>query len=78
MVALAILAVTLSSCDEKSIPAEQLPETAQTYIQENYPDSKILIVKKDYEMFRATYEVKLDNGLELNFDSDGLLTDIDD
>ena len=26
----------------------------------------------------STYKVRLDNGLELEFDNDGLLTDIDD
>lgn len=36
------------------------------------------MAKKDNEMFSTTYEVKLENGLELKFDSDGLLTDIDD
>lgn len=68
----------LTSCEEKPISVEQLPEAAQTYIQENYPDSKILIAKKDYEALSTIYEVKLDNGLELTFDSDGLLTDVDD
>ena len=78
MTAMAFLAATLISCDDKPIRAEQLPAAAQTYIQENYPDCKVLMAKKDYEMFSTTYEVKLENGLELKFDSDGLLTDIDD
>lgn len=78
IVAFAFLAMSLTSCDEKPISVEQLPAAAQTYVKENYPDSKILIAKKDYEGFSATYEVKLDNGLELTFDSDGVLTDVDD
>lgn len=72
------LTVTLVSCDDKPIPVEQLPVAAQTYLQATYPDSKVLIAKKDSELFSTTYEVKLDNGLELSFDSDGLLYDVDD
>ena len=76
---IAALTVTLvSCCDDKPIPVEQLPVAAQTYILENYPDCKVLIAKKDCELFSTTYEVKLDNGLELGFDSDGLLNDVDD
>ena len=67
-----------TSCDDKPIPMEQLPAVTKTYIEENYPDSKILIAKKDYEWFSTIYEVKLDNGLELTFDSDGAITDVDD
>lgn len=76
--AIVLLTMSLTSCDDKPISAEQIPAAAQTYIKENYPDSKILIAKKGYERFSATYEVKLDNGLELTFDSDGVLTDVDD
>ena len=76
--AFAFLTMSLTSCDDKPISVEQLPAAAQTYLKENYADSKILIAKKDYEGFSATYEVKLDNGLELTFDSEGVLTDVDD
>ena len=59
--------------DYKLIAPEQLPAIAQTYIKQNYPDCKILLAKKDYEFFGAIYVVKLDNGLDLNFDSRGVL-----
>lgn len=76
--AIALMSVTFTSCDEKPISVEELPETAQTYVKENYPDSKILIAKKDYDRFSVVFEVKLDNGLELTFDKNGVLTDVDD
>ena len=75
---IAALTITLASCDDRPIQVGELPVAAQAYIQENYPDSKVMIAKKDCELFSTTYEVKLDNGLELNFDSDGLLYDVDD
>lgn len=75
---IAALTITLASCDDRPIQVAELPVAAQAYIQENYPDSKVMIAKKDCELFSTIYEVKLDNGLELNFDSDGLLYDVDD
>lgn len=75
---LAILAVSAVSCDDTPIAPEQLPAAVQTYLQENYPGSRILIAKKDYDFLRYTYEVKLDNGLEFSFNKNGLLVDVDD
>ena len=75
---LAILTAFAVSCDDKPIAPEQLPVAAQTYLQENYPGSRILIAKKDYEFLRYTYDVKLDNGLEFSFNKNGLLVDVDD
>ena len=75
---LAASALFITSCDDKPIAPEQLPEAVRTYVQTNYPGSRIMIAKKDYEWFKTTYDVQLDNGLELSFNSNGVLTDIDD
>ena len=75
---LAASALFITSCDDKPIAPEQLPEAVRIYVQTNYPGSRILIAKKDYEWFKTTYDVQLDNGLELSFNSNGVLTDIDD
>ena len=75
MIALALLC---TSCDEKPIAAEQLPDAVRTYVEQNYPGSRILIAEKDCDLFKTTYNVKLDNGLELSFNKNGVLTDIDD
>ena len=37
-----------------------------------------MLAEEDYGMFTSSYEVKLDNGIELTFDSDGKLIDFDD
>ena len=76
--AAAFMVLTLTACGEKSITAEELPAPAQTYISQHFPGSQILIVKQDYEGFSKTYEVKLDNGIDLEFDSEGAVTDVDD
>ena len=37
----------------------------------------ILIAKKETELLKTTYEVTLDNGMKLEFDSAGNLSDVD-
>ena len=69
----------LTACgdDDKVIPAEQLPEVVQTYIEKNYADKNIVYVKKDAELFETTYEVAFDDGMKVEFDEDGQVIDID-
>ena len=79
---LALLAVLFvaTSCElerKKMLTVEELPEAAQTYIKEKYPDSKVLYVKKEKKNFKTYYEVKFDNLMELEFDSKGEIYDID-
>ena len=75
--AAAIMALTLTAYGEKAITAEDLPKAAQKYIDQHFPESNILIVKQDRDGLSKTYEVKLDNGMELEFDSDGAIVDVD-
>ena len=70
--------MALAACDsEKIITAAELPDAAQSYIQQNYPDVTFTYVKKDVELFKTRYKVRLDNGLEIEFDKDGIPVDID-
>ena len=41
------------------------------------PDAKVLYVKKEKKNFKTRYEVKFDNQMELEFDSNGEIYDID-
>ena len=79
---LALMAVlfAMSSCEldrKKILTVDQLPEAAQTYIKENMPDAKVLYVKKERKNLKTRYEVKFDNKMELEFDSDGDIYDIE-
>ncbi|MCR4613595.1 MAG: PepSY-like domain-containing protein [Bacteroidaceae bacterium] len=71
--------VALASCsdDEKVITPDQLPEAAKAYIEKTYPDKSIIYVKKDADVFETTYEVAFDDGMKIEFDDDGEITDID-
>lgn len=70
--------VLMVSCDsEKAIPESELPAAAQTFVQKTYPMNKIVVSKKETEWFETKYKVNLDNGMEIEFDSDGLPLDVD-
>ena len=80
LLALIAVAFVVTSCEldrKKILTVEQLPEAAQAYIKENMPEAKVLYVKKEHKNFQVRYEVKLDNKMELEFNSDGEIYDID-
>jgi hypothetical protein len=61
-------------CRFGEVPAAIIPQTIKEYIDKNYPGIKVIYIEKD----RNDYELKLSNRLELKFDSDFNLYDIDD
>jgi len=55
------------------IPVAIIPANIANYIKVNYAGSEVVKIEKDWR----EYEIKLNNGLELTFDTKGNLTDID-
>ena len=51
-----------------------VPEQIRSYVRQNFPDTKFVKIEKGYR----GYEVKLTNRLELTFDLNFNLVDIDD
>ena len=76
MVAL-FASVSFVSCKDVIITADKLPATAQTFIKEYFPGSDISYVKKDKELTKTTYEVVLQDGTEIDFDSKGQWDKVD-
>lgn len=64
--------------DNSHINISALPQSIKDYINNNYPNATILYAEKDYDDGQKAYEVKLDNGMELEFDSNGNLLSSDD
>ena len=77
LIVVAFVMMAMVSCDEKVVTIDQLPAPAQSYLTENYPDQKVLIIKKDIEDFSTRYEVTLESGMKVEFDGDGSLRDVD-
>lgn len=60
-------------CKYTQLPAGIVPKAIADYVQSNYPNVKMLKIERD----SRSYEVKLDNRLELKFDLQFRLTEID-
>lgn len=60
-------------CKLSAMPSDVVPAPIRAYVEENHPDSTIVKIEKD----RREYEVKLSNRVELTFDLNFNLIDID-
>ncbi|MBP3483413.1 MAG: PepSY-like domain-containing protein [Alistipes sp.] len=61
-------------CRYSAVPSAIVPRQIVAYVGNNYPDAKIVQIDRD----RRGWEAKLSNGLELSFDREFRLVDIDD
>ena len=61
---------------DRIIPKEQLPAAAQTFIQKTFPGQTVSYAKIDFDG-RKTYEVRLSNGTEVEFDKNGTWDKVD-
>ena len=61
-------------CKFAAVPAGIVPEQIMKYIADNYPGEKVLKIEID----RGNYELKLSNRLELTFNKNFNIIDIDD
>ncbi len=61
-------------CKRNAVPAGLVPDAIPEYVQVNFPGQ--LIVKIDREAFG--YEIELSSDLELKFDKNGKMLEIDD
>lgn len=75
IVAVLILgASVLASChkdEDKTIAYDMLPAQAQTFVAKYFPGIQVLTVTKEHSTELGQYEVKLKNGVELEFDGAG-------
>ena len=62
------------NCRFGEVPSAIIPQPIKEFIDKNHPGAKVIMIEKD----RNDYEVKLSNRLELKFDKDFNLYDIDD
>lgn len=62
------------SCERTAVPSSLVPAAISKYVSGSYPGTKILKIELD----RSEYEVKLNNRLEVTFNSSFQVIDIDD
>ena len=60
-------------CRSSKVPADVVPQQIKDYLQKNYPGKSV--VKLDRH--RSVYEVKLNNGMEIEFNRSFQVIDVD-
>jgi hypothetical protein len=66
-----------AQAQDKPINKEQLPKAAQEFLSKYFADAKVLYVLQDDDFAFADYEVKLANGIEIEFNHDGVWENVD-
>ena len=61
-------------CKYGEVPETIVPQPIRDYVSKNFPGRKIRAIDRG----RRDYDVELDNGIDLEFDMQFRLTDIDD
>lgn len=55
----------------------EVPKQITTYVEQNFPEHHILKAHRDVDNGKTEYEVKLNNHVELEFDNDFQIKEID-
>jgi hypothetical protein len=77
LVALLCLMTSVAcKADDKMIPVEKLPDAAKTFVEQEFPGKKIIFAQVDRGL-RKTYEVRLGDGTEIDFDKKGVWDKVD-
>lgn len=72
-----MLAVFAGCDDEKEIKAKDLPGAAREFIAQYFPEESVLYAEKDRDDKTVTYNVRLSDGTEIEFDESGVWTSVD-
>lgn len=65
--------LVMTSCDDKPVAPTELPQEVQTFIKQNFPAQSIAFAQKDSEwLFFTQYEVTLNDGTQVKFDTDNV------
>lgn len=75
----ALTTIFATACaDSKPISYDKLPAAAKTFVSTNYSQARPVLTTVDDDFFRPDYEVRLDNGVKVEFYNNGSLKSIED
>lgn len=73
-----VTAANASIFDKYTIKREELPEEAQKMLTDYFPKAKVSMIKVDKHLLKKTdYDVKLTNGVKVEFSNKGKWTSVD-
>ena len=68
---------TVSADNDRPISVSELPEKAQQFIRQHFPNEKVSFAKMERELFDTTYEVIFTSGKKVEFYRNGDWKDVD-
>lgn len=71
LAALCLMVSATCFADGRMIPVDQLPDAAKAFVKTHFPESAIMYAEMENEAGAVKYEVKLNDGTELDFDKKG-------
>lgn len=74
-----VFTLVTSACadNHQSINHNQLPEKAQTFLSTYFPDAKISLARKEFDVMELSYDVIFTDGSKVEFDRKGNWTEVD-
>lgn len=69
--------VGISKADDRPVTYDQLPAAAKIFIKKHFPKANLVYATVDDDLIRPDFEVRLDNGFEIQFENDGSLDKIE-
>src|SRR5690606_10925981 len=77
-VAIMVMFATATQAQDKVISFNQLPQAAHNFIKKHFDAQKVSYIKEDSNCMSGNdYEVKINDGKKLEFDSKGNWTEVD-
>jgi hypothetical protein len=73
----AVFSFTACAGNEQLITFAQLPAAAQTIVQDNFDVNNVAYVKMERDFIGKEYEVRFNDGTEIDFEGDGSLKKVD-
>ncbi len=67
---IALACLALASCDDQSVPVAEVPQDIQVFIQQNFVGSTMTYAQRDLGLLGWEYDVTLNDGTIVKFDSD--------
>ena len=65
------VSTTVCSAHDYPVPPTQLPAAAHSFLQQHFPGKTIVYAEKDTEFMKTKFEVNLNDGTQVDFDSRG-------
>ena len=69
--------LTVSADSNTPITIQQLPATAQTFLKTHFKNKKVLLVTKERDFTKVTYDVTCSDGTKMEFNNNGQWNEVD-